>query len=153
MSQGEDFSEYKVRKIMRENGFYPETVRKYKSCHIRTALGNEIARHKTGETIVFHSDRGSQYASQSYQRYLEENGIIGSMIRPGCPYDNSCVESFFATLKKERIYRRHYETEIELRQDMFKYVELFYNRKDRHSYLGYKSPVEYRNDYERNQVA
>lgn len=219
MSQGEEVSEYKVRKIMHENGFYPETVRKYKPCHngktdgkykenvvkqqffvehpnevwagdityiktelgwrylavvldlfnrevvgyaissridtelVRTALGNAIARHKTGETIVFHSDRGSQYASQSYQRYLEEHGIVGSMSRPGCPYDNSCVESFFATLKKERIYRRHYETEIELRQDMFKYVELFYNRKRRHSYLGYKSPVEYRNDYERNQAA
>ena len=120
---------------------------------VRTALGNAIARHKTGEAIVFHSDRGSQYASQSYQRYLEEHGIVGSMSRPGYPYDNSCVESFFATLKKERIYRRHYETEIELRQDMFKYVELFYNRKRRHSHLGDKSPVEYRNDYERNQSA
>ena len=61
------------------------------------------------------------------------------MSRPGCPYDNSCVESFFATLKKERIYRRHYETEIELRQDMFKYVELFYNRKRRHSYWGIRA--------------
>ena len=77
------------------------------------------------------------------------------MSRPGCPYDNSCVESFFATLKKERIYRRDYVTESELRRDMFRYIyiELFYNRKRRHSYLGYKSPVEYRMDYEKNKAA
>jgi len=62
-------------------------------------------------------------------------------------------KGMLAVSKEKRIYRRHYETEIELRQDMFKYVELFYNRKRRHSYLGYKSPVEYRNDYERNQAA
>lgn len=142
MSQGEDVSEYKVRKIMRENGFYPETVRKYKPCH----NGKTDGEYK--ENVV----KQQFFVEQPNEVWAGDITYI-SMSRPGCPYDNSCVESFFATLKKERIYRRHYETEIELRQDMFKYVELFYNGKRRHSYLGYKSPVEYRNDYERNQVA
>ena len=142
MSQGEDVSEYKVRKIMRENGFYPETVRKYKPCH----NGKTDGKYK--ENVV----KQQCFVKQPNEVWAGDITYI-SMSRPGCPYDNSCVESFFATLKKERIYRRHYETEIELRLDMFKYVELFYNRKRRHSYLGYKSPVEYRNDYERNQVA
>ena len=60
--------------------------------------------------MIFHSDRGCQYSSKGFIKMLEEHGIIGSMSRPGCPYDNSCVESFFATLKKERIYRKEYGT-------------------------------------------
>ena len=66
------------------------------------------------------------------------------MSRPACPYDNSYAESFFATLKKEQIYKRKYDTMEEVRRDMFEYIELFYNRKRMHSYLGYMSPVEYR---------
>ena len=75
------------------------------------------------------------------------------MSQSWCPYDNSCGESFFATLKEERIYRRHYETEVELKQDLFRYIELFYNRKRRHSYSGYKSPVKNRMEFEKNKVA
>lgn len=84
---------------------------------------------------------------------LEENGITGSMSRPGCPYDNGCMESFFATLKKERIYRREYVTMEDIKRDMFKYIELFYNRKRLHSTLGYMSPVEYRLKYDKEEVA
>ncbi|PKM71795.1 MAG: hypothetical protein CVU91_12365 [Firmicutes bacterium HGW-Firmicutes-16] len=72
---------------------------------------------------------------------LEEHGIVSSMSRPGCPYDYSCMDSFFATLKKECIYRRRYATTEEVRRDIFSYVELFYNRKRMHSVLGYLSPV------------
>ena len=78
---------------------------------------------------------------------LEENGITGSMSSPGCPYDNSCMESFFASLKKELIYRRKYDTIEEVKTDIFKYIELSYNRKRLHSSLGYMSPVEYRLKY------
>ncbi len=84
---------------------------------------------------------------------LEENGIISSMSRPGCPYDNSCAESFFATIKKERIYRRNYDTIEDVKKDLFQYIELFYNRKRMHSVLGYMSPVAYRIKYDRNEVA
>ena len=69
------------------------------------------------------------------------------------PYENSCTESFFATLKKERVYRRNYDTMKEVRQDMFRYIELFYNRKRLHSVLGYMSPVEYRLKYDVEKVA
>ena len=66
------------------------------------------------------------------------------MSRPGSPYDNPCVECFFATLKKEQIYKRKYDTREEVHRDVFEYIELFYNRKRMHSHLGYMSPVEYR---------
>nr|MCR4673186.1 IS3 family transposase [Lachnospiraceae bacterium] len=90
------------------------------------------------------SDRGTQYSSESYQRMLRENGIRQSMSRGGCPYDNACSESFFATAKKECIYQKNYATIAEVKADIFEYIEMFYNRKRMHSYLGYMSPVEYR---------
>jgi len=79
--------------------------------------------------------------------------IKESMSRPGCPYDNSCKESFFATLKKERIYRREYDTMKDVERDLFRYIELFYNRKRLHSVLGYMSPVAYRLKYDGKEVA
>nr|MCR4671770.1 IS3 family transposase [Lachnospiraceae bacterium] len=90
------------------------------------------------------SDRGTQYSSESYQRMLRENGIRQSMSRGGCPYDNACSESFFATAKKEGIYQKNYATIAEVKADILEYIEMFYNRKRMHSYLGYMSPVEYR---------
>ena len=171
LQEGSELSEYRVRKIMKENGFYPETLKKYKPCHngkktgkcfenrvkqqfnapkqnqlwagdityiktnlgwvylsvvldlynrevigystskkintelVKRSLGNAILRNGTGEGLIFHSDRGSQYARKGFQEMLRIHGINGSMSRPGCPYDNSCVESFFATLKKNRSTR------------------------------------------------
>ena len=75
---------------------------------------------------------------------LAENNIRGSMSKAGCPYDNSCMESFFASLKKEYFYRRRYATIDDVRRDLFYYIEIFYNRKRLHSSLGYMSPAEYR---------
>ena len=75
---------------------------------------------------------------------LNEYHITGSMSNPGCPYDNSCMESFFASLKKEYFYRREYATIDDVRRDLFYYIEIFYNRKRLHSSLGYMSPVAYR---------
>ncbi len=111
---------------------------------VKRALGNAIARKGGLQGAVFHSDRGTQYNSESYQRMLRENGIRQSMSRAGCPYENACSESFFATAKKECIYLKNYATIDEIKADVFEYIELFYNRKRMHSYLGYMSPVEYR---------
>ncbi len=111
------------------------------------ALGNAIGRRGRSKDLIFHSDRGCQYSSKRYQEMLEKNGMEGSMSKAGCPYDNSCVESFFASLKKEKIYRREYDTIEDVKKDVFWYIEIFYNRKRRHSTLGYLTPVEYRNLY------
>ncbi|MEK7350414.1 MAG: IS3 family transposase [Nitrospirota bacterium] len=103
------------------------------------ALANRS--HRAG--LLHHSDRGSQYAATSYQRLLDEYGLIPSMSRKGNCWDNACVESFFGTLKRELVYHRHYTTRAAARQDIFEYIEVFYNRTRRHSTLGYDSPAEY----------
>ena len=87
---------------------------------------------------------GYAISSKKYKAMLLANGITGSMSSPGCQYDNSCVESFFASMKKELIYRNKYDTLEDVQRDAFKYIELFYNRTQLHSSLGYKSPVSYR---------
>ena len=115
---------------------------------VKRALGNAIGRKGSLRGTIFHSDRGSKYGSGTFKRMLNQHGIIQSMSRGGCPYDNACSESFFATAKKECIYRKEYDTLEEIKQDLFEYIELFYNRKRLHSYLGYMSPVEYRQRYE-----
>ena len=112
---------------------------------VKRALGNALARTAKGsKEITFHSDRGTQYCSKGFQKMLIDNGFEISMSRPGCPYDNACVESFFSTAKRECIYRREYVTIEEVKRDLFVYIELFYNRKRMHRTLGYKSPIEYR---------
>lgn len=88
-----------------------------------------------------------------YQRELEAEGIIGSMSKSGCPYDNSCMESFFASMKKECTNRKEYATMESVKQEMFRYIEMFYNRKRLHSSLGYMSPVAYRLKNQKGQVA
>ena len=93
--------------------------------------------------LLHHSDRGSQYAAMSYQRLLHEYGITTSMSRTGNCWDNACVESFFGTLKRELVYHRHYTTREDAKQDIFEYIEVFYNRTRRHSTLGYHAPAEY----------
>lgn len=93
--------------------------------------------------IIHHSDQGSQYAGTEYQKILNEHGIMPSMSRKGNCYDNAHVESFFHTLKTELIYGQRYRTRQEAMLSIFEYIEVFYNRKRRHSALGYKSPVEF----------
>ena len=85
----------------------------------------------------------AQYAARSYQPVLVTHGLIPSMSRKGNCWDNACVESFFGTLKRELVYQQHYATRDEARQDIFHYIEVFYNRQRRHSTLGYHSPAEY----------
>lgn len=93
--------------------------------------------------LLHHSDRGSQYAAGTYQQVLTRHGLTPSMSRKGNCWDNACVESFFGTLKRELVYHRHYATRNEAQQDIFEYIEVFYNRKRRHSTLGYDSPAEF----------
>ena len=106
------------------------------------------ARHVTG-SLLCHSDRGSQYASDDYQALLADALITCSMSRKGDCWDNAPVESFFASLKRERVYHRSYETRKEAQADLFQYLEVWYNRKRRHSSLEYLSPA----DYEEQHVA
>jgi len=107
------------------------------------ALTMALANRAPTAGLLHHSDRGSQYAATSYQRLLDTHGILPSMSRKGNCWDNACVESFFGTLKRELVYHRRYVTRDEATQDIFEYIEVFYNRKRRHSTLGYDSPAEY----------
>lgn len=107
------------------------------------ALTMALANRRPRAGLLHHSDRGSQYAATSYQRVLGEYGLIPSMSRKGNCWDNACVESFFGTLKRELVHHRHYTTRDTARQDIFEYIEVFYNRQRRHSTLGYDSPAEY----------
>jgi putative transposase len=93
--------------------------------------------------LLHHSDRGSQYASDKYRELLETHQMVASMSRAGDCYDNAAMESFFSTLKCERVHHQDYVTREQARQDLFAYIELFYNRRRRHSALGHLSPVQY----------
>jgi transposase InsO family protein len=93
--------------------------------------------------LLHHSDRGSQYASHEYQELLAVHGIQSSMSRKGNCWDNAVAESFFATLKVELVYRRRWRTRTHARNEIFEYIEVFYNRRRRHSALGYLSPDEF----------
>jgi transposase InsO family protein len=107
------------------------------------ALKMAIQRRRPKRGLIHHSDRGVQYASELYQRKLRQHGIVCSMSKRGDCYDNAVVESFFSTLKRELVYRARWQTRAEARNDLFEYMEVFYNRKRRHSHDGYLSPVEY----------
>lgn len=93
--------------------------------------------------LLQHSDRGSQYASEAYQRLLRQRSSIGSMSSRGNCYDNAAMESFFHTLKVELVHHCRWQTRQEARQAIFEYIEVFYNRQRRHSTLSYLSPVEF----------
>jgi len=106
------------------------------------ALGQRPSA-ESAEALLFHSDRGSQYAAHNYQERLQEFGIVCSMSRRGDCWDNAVVESFFATLKKEEVHRENYLTREQAKASLFCYIEIFYNRTRRHSALGYISPHQY----------
>jgi transposase InsO family protein len=93
--------------------------------------------------MIFHSDRGSQYTSHDLQKCLKKTGVLTSMSGKGNCYDNAIMESFFHTLKTELIYHTKYETRHQAKEEIFKYVEIFYNTKRKHSYLGYLSPNQF----------
>jgi len=107
------------------------------------ALEMAIQRRLPEEGLLSHSDRGSQYASEHYQRLLAKHGIVCSMSRRGDCWDNAPMESFFASLKKELVHDADFATRLEARAALFEYIEVFYNNQRRHSSLGYVSPMEY----------
>ncbi len=102
-------------------------------------------RRKPKAGLVHHSDRGSQYAGNDYQRLLGEHGLVGSMSRKGDCWDNAVAERFFGSLKTERTDHGLYATREETTTDVIDSIEMFYNSHRLHSYLGYVSP----NDFER----
>jgi len=180
--KGVEVKVWKLRRIMRENGLYPVTLKKWKpyrkgkcdamysenlvqrKCdpdnlnvvcagditYVKTTLGcvnffpNAIMQRGHHDGLIFHSDRGLQYSSMGYRTMLSENGIAPSMSAPGRPYDNAFMESFFASFKKGLAYRRDIKDLEDVREAVFRYIKLFYNRKRLHSSPGYMTPVEYR---------
>jgi len=107
------------------------------------ALRMAVARRRPGAGVIHHSDRGSQYASADFQAVLSTHGLRCSMSRKGDCWDNAPVESFFGTLKQELVFHERYATRAQARQSIFDYIERFYNRRRRHSSLGYLSPAAF----------
>ncbi len=110
---------------------------------VKSALLMALDSRGVSDGLLHHSDRGVQYASNEYQTLLASRNIISSMSRKGNCWDNSVVESFFHTLKTELVHHCRYKTREEAAQSIFEYIEVFYNRKRRHSTLGYQSPEKY----------
>ena len=108
-----------------------------------SALRQAIRRRDVRPELVHHSDRGGQYAATEYQKLLTETRMIGSMSRKGDCWDNAPMESFFATLKAELVYRMKFKTREEAKREIFEYIEVFYNRQRRHSSLGDQSPLDF----------
>ena len=134
-------SKWRVSRMCRalgtsEAGYYAKLSRKPSAYLVVQALQQAVRRREPPEGLIFHSDRGVQYRSRKHRACLDQNGIQGSMSQKGCPYDNACAESFFATLKKEWIYRHSYASLEEVDSSLFEYIELFYNRKRMHTSLG-----------------
>ncbi len=114
---------------------------------------NMALRHRTPKKgLIWHTDRGSQYASYSHKDLLEKYNITQSMSRKGNCWDNAVAESFFKSLKNELVYQTVFYTKKQAKQEIFKYIELFYNRVRSHSYLNGLSPVEFEEKIEMLQV-
>jgi len=109
------------------------------------AFQQALGSRKPDPGVVFHSDRGSQYAAQAFRSILKQHQFSQSMSAKGNCYDNAVMESFFHTLKTEVVYFERYRTRAQARQSIFEYIEVFYNRIRRHSSLGYLSPLEFEN--------
>lgn len=110
---------------------------------VTNALRMALFQRKIRSDLLLHSDRGSQYASDHVQHMLREHGITCSMSRKGNCWDNAVMESFFHSLKVECVHHERYQTRDEAKQSIFNYIEVFYNRQRKHSYLGYQSPENY----------
>ncbi|MFK5915781.1 MAG: IS3 family transposase [Woeseiaceae bacterium] len=116
---------------------------------VQDALTMAIWRRGKGKVndIIVHSDQGSTYASKLYLQQLIDNNLHCSMSRKGECWDNAVAESFFGSLKNEHVYHEDYRTRSEAKQSIFEYIEVFYNRKRRHAFLNYMTPVEYEEKY------
>jgi putative transposase len=110
---------------------------------VAIALEQALTRRKPSTGLIHHSDRGCQYTSHQFQALLKEKGIIVSMSGTGNCYDNAAMESFFHTLKTEHVHFEQFKTRHQAQASIFEYIEVFYNRKRRHSTLGYLSPLAF----------
>ena len=118
------------------------------------ALNKAIMRRKPDSGLMIHSDRGVQYASSEFRALLRENGFIQSMSRKGNCWDNAVAESFFHTLKNQYLNRVVFRNKEDAGYGLFKYIEVYYNRRRRHSTNGWKSPVQYETEwYEMKKAA
>jgi putative transposase len=118
---------------------------------VTDALTMAWFRRRPGPGLIHHSDRGSQYASHAFQDKLADYGMTCSMSRKGNCWDNAPTESFFNSLKNERVHGTRYATRAKAVADLFDYIEVFYNRSRRHSTLGYRSPVQFLQDWIKTQ--
>ena len=116
-----------------------------KTSLVNDALNMALISRKPPKGLIWHTDRGSQYASYSHKDLLKQNGIVQSMSRKGNCWDNAVAESFFHTLKIELVYHEIYETKAQANQSIFEYIEVYYNRQRMHSTNNYLSPVEFEN--------
>jgi transposase InsO family protein len=118
-----------------------------------SALLMAISHRDPHEGLIFHSDRGVQYASAIFRKMLYENKMIQSMSRKGDCWDNACAENFFSLLKTEEVYMHRYRTREQARISIFDYIEVFYNRQRSHSFLDYLSPDEYEMNWIEQKIA
>lgn len=118
-----------------------------------TALSQAITNRGENPGIIFHSDRGSQYASEEVRKYLQGHKMIQSMSRKGNCYDNAVMESFFHTLKAELVSFENFQTRDEAKMKIFDYIEIFYNRQRSHSSIGYLTPEEFERNLKLKLVA
>ncbi len=107
------------------------------------AFDRAIAKRNPGKDLIIHSDQGSQFGSNAFRNYLEENNFIQSMSRRGNCWDNACVESFFRLIKVEELNDYRFQNIEEVQYIVFRYIELFYNRRRIHSLLNYMTPAEF----------
>jgi len=110
---------------------------------VSDALEMALLRRDPKAGMLLHSDQGSQYTSETYQQILKKHGMVCSMSRKGCCWDNAVSESFFHSLKTERTHHECYRTRSQAQLRVFDYIEVFYNRRRRHSRLGYQAPLTY----------
>lgn len=125
----------------------------YRTPLIEAAIRMAVDNGHVKPQAIFHSDRGSNYTSADFGATLKRLRIRQSVGRTGICYDNAMAESFFATLKKERVHRTAYPTREQARNDIARYIELRYNSRRRHSELGYKTPHQVRTEFENRQLA
>jgi transposase InsO family protein len=117
------------------------------------ALDDAARQRRPARGLVFHSDRGSQYASHAFRRRLQRRNMRQSMSRRGNCWDNAVAESFFATLKKELVRGRAFDTRDQARSEVFEYIEVFYNRRRTHSLLNYETPDAFEDCFEKKNAA
>jgi len=117
--------------------------KRMKTTLVTDALKMALMRRKVRSPLLLHSDQGSQYAAADYRAMLATNGIECSMSRKGCCWDNAVAESFFHTLKTELVHHEDYRNRVEVKGSIFEYIEVFYNRRRRHSHGGQMAPLAF----------